>query len=160
MPYRVVATQLAKSGNFDLVMADYLSNQIVVLLGKGDVTFQRPIQFSAPAPIGLAVGDLNGDGNEDLVVVESGGTGAGALAVFLGHGDGRFIFKASYQVGSVAGFVTIADFNGDGKLDVAETDQGNLGFERVDNLGAYRIPSETGNLIPSVNNSYGGWINR
>jgi hypothetical protein len=29
-----------------------------------------------------------------------------------------------------------------------------LRFERVDNLGAYRIPPETGILIPSVNDSY------
>jgi len=31
-----------------------------------------------------------------------------------------------------------------------------LRFERVDNLGAYRIPPETGLLIPSVYNNYGG----
>jgi hypothetical protein len=30
-----------------------------------------------------------------------------------------------------------------------------LRFERVDNLGAYRIPPETGLLIPSVNNNAG-----
>ncbi len=29
-----------------------------------------------------------------------------------------------------------------------------LRFKRVDNLGAYSIPSETGLLIPSVNNTY------
>jgi hypothetical protein len=55
-------------------MADYLSNQIVVLRGNGDGTFKRPLVSSAPAPVGLAVGDLNGDGNEDLLVVESNGT--------------------------------------------------------------------------------------
>jgi hypothetical protein len=106
-------------------MADYLSNQIVVLRGNGDGTFKRPLVSSAPAPVGLAVGDLNGDGNEDLLVVESNGTGAGTLAVFLGQGDGKFNFKVSYRVGSEAGFVTVADFDGDGKLDVAETDAGN-----------------------------------
>jgi len=30
-----------------------------------------------------------------------------------------------------------------------------LCLKHVDNLGAYSIPSETGLLIPSVNNSYG-----
>jgi hypothetical protein len=29
-----------------------------------------------------------------------------------------------------------------------------LCFEHVDNLGAYRIPSETGLLIPSVSDTY------
>src|SRR5579863_4419137 len=61
-PYQVIATQLTNSGNLDLVMADYLSNQIVVLLGKGDGTFQKPMVSTVPAPISLAVGDLNGDG--------------------------------------------------------------------------------------------------
>ncbi len=124
LPYQVAAAHLTNSGNLDLVVADYLSNQMVVLLGKGDGTFQSATKFSVPAPIGLAVGDLNHDGNQDLLVVESGGTGAGALAVFLGRGDGKFSYKASYLLGSEAGFVTVADFDGDGKLDVAETDQG------------------------------------
>jgi hypothetical protein len=146
-PYQVIATQLTNSGNLDLVMADYLSNQIVVLLGKGDGTFQKPMVFSVPAPIGLAVGDLNGDGNGDLVVVESGGTGAGALAVFLGHGDGTFSFNASYQLGSEAGFVTVADFDGDGKLDVAETDAGN-GSEGV--LRVFRGTGKGTLLKPTV----------
>ena len=124
-PYKVVATQLTKSGNIDLVVADYLSNQIVVLLGNGDGTFEKPTVWTVPLPIGLAVGDLNGDGKEDLLVVESAGTGAGTLAVFLGQGDGKFNFEASYPVGSEAGFVAVADFDGDGQLDVAETDAGN-----------------------------------
>jgi hypothetical protein len=124
-PYQVVATHLTKSGNVDLVVADYLSSQIIVLLGNGDGTFQKRMVSNVPLPIGIAVGDLNGDGNEDLLVVESNGTGAGTLAVFLGQGDGKFNFKASYRVGSEAGFVTVADFDGDGRLDVAETDAGN-----------------------------------
>ena len=123
-PHQAVATQLTKSRNLDLIVGNYLSSQIVVLLGKGDGTFQKPITFDVSAPIGFAVGDLNGDGSEDLLIVESNGTGAGTLAVFLGHGNGKFSLKASYPVGSEAGFVTVADFDGDGKLDVAETDGG------------------------------------
>jgi len=146
-PYRVVATQLTKSGNLDLVVANYLSSQIVVLLGKGDGTFQKPMSFTVSTPIGVAVGDLNGDGNEDLVIAESGGTGAGTLAVYVGHGDGKFSFKSSYLVGSQAGFVTVADFDGDGKLDVAETDAGN-GSEGV--LRIFRGTGKGTLLKPTV----------
>src|SRR3981189_2839482 len=71
LPYEVVATQLTTSGNVDLVFADYLSNQVVTLLGNGDGTFQKPIQFPAPSPISLAVGDFDEDGNLDLAVVET-----------------------------------------------------------------------------------------
>jgi len=123
-PYRVVATQLTSSGNLDLVFADYLSSQIVTLLGNGDGTFQKPIQFGAPSPIGLAVGDFNEDGIEDLAVVETGGTGDGAIAIFLGDGKGGFKLSASYRIGVASVNVAVADFNGDGHLDLAVTDQG------------------------------------
>jgi hypothetical protein len=98
-PYRVVATQVTNSGNVDLVLSDYLSNQIVTLLGNGDGTFQQPVKFLAPSPIGLAVGDFDEDGNEDLAVVENGGTGQGRLAIFLGDGKGHFHPFASYGLG-------------------------------------------------------------
>jgi len=123
-PYRVVATQLTVSGNLDLVLADYLSSQIVTLLGNGDGTFQKPIRFRAPSPIGLAAGDFNEDGIEDLAVVETGGTGDGAIALFLGDGKGGFKLSASYRIGVASVNVAVADFNGDGHLDVAITDQG------------------------------------
>ena len=124
-PYLVATAELTASGNVDLVVADYLTSQIFVLLGNGDGTFQKALSFSVPAPIAIAVGDLNGDGKQDLVLVESNGTGPGTLAVFLGQGNGKFVFKASYIVGDEAGYLALADFDGDGKLDVAETDAGN-----------------------------------
>jgi len=124
-PYQVVAAQFTRSGNLDLAVADYLTNQISILLGNGDGTFQRPFKFGVAAPIALAAGDLNGDGYQDLVVVESGGTGAGVLAILLGEGNGHFRLKATYKLGAEAGFVAVADFNNDGRLDVATTDAGN-----------------------------------
>ena len=125
-PYRVVATQLTKSGNVDLVVGDYLSDNLSILLGNGDGTFQKPLTIAVGAPIGVAVGDFNEDGLADLVVVESGGTGDGAIAVFFGDGQGRFKLFASYQAGVGSDEVAIADFNGDGHLDLAVT---NFGFE-------------------------------
>ena len=118
-PYQAAATQLTNSGNLDLVMADYLSDQIVVLLGKGDGTFQKPIKFSIPAPVALAVGDFNGDGKEDLAVVEYGGTGQSTITILLGDGTGKFRQSASYPSGVETTGVAAADFNGDGHQDVA-----------------------------------------
>jgi hypothetical protein len=118
-PYQLVAAHLTDSGNTDLVVADYLTSQIFVLLGKGDGTFQKPTKFSIPAPVALAVGDFNDDGKEDLVVVEYGGTGESAVAILLGDGTGKFRQSGSYPSGVETTGVAVADFIGDGHNDVA-----------------------------------------
>jgi hypothetical protein len=57
-------------------------------------------------------------------VVETNGTGDGAFAIFLGDGKGGFKLSASYPIGVESVKVAVADFNGDGHLDAAVTDQG------------------------------------
>jgi hypothetical protein len=124
LPYRVVAGHFTQSGNLDLAFTDWVVNRVVILLGNGDGTFQPPRTFSAPNPVGIAVGDFNEDGNLDLALVETGGTGDGAIAIFLGDGKGGFKLSASYPTGVASVYVAVADFNGDGHLDVALTNKG------------------------------------
>jgi len=63
---------------------------------------------------------LNADGKLDLVTTSDDGFGGDYVSVLLGHGDGSFAAPISYF--SYFGQVftpTLADFNADGKIDVA-----------------------------------------
>src|SRR5262245_26038755 len=68
---------------------------------------------------GLAVGDFNGDGLTDLVTAGGVSSSPGVVSVLLGNGDGSFRAPVSFQVGSDPHTAAVADFNSDGRLDVA-----------------------------------------
>jgi hypothetical protein len=107
-------------GHLDLVVANYNSGGTVsVLLGNGDGTFQAPQDFPAGLyPVSVAVGDFNGDGIPDLAVANFGA--AHTASILLGNGDGTFQAPQSYPVGDMLiRSIVVADFNGDGHLDVA-----------------------------------------
>ena len=86
------------------------------------ISFNRVLYAAAgDSAYQTATGDLNGDGKLDLVVVNESGTGGsliGTVSIFLGNGDGTFQAHFDYPVGQRAEFLTIADVNGDGRLDI------------------------------------------
>ena len=100
-------------GRPDIVLC---STTLLLLLGNGDGTFQPPATISAAfnsnyGPIFLQAADMNGDGKADLVLVESG------INILIGNGDGTFHSPINYASTGLA--FAIADFNRDGKLDIA-----------------------------------------
>gem|GEM_PF-638120 len=63
-----------------------------------------------------AVGDFNGDSNQDLLVSNQS---SGTVSVRLGAGDGTFGGTTDVTVGSGPKWVAVGDFNNDGKQDFA-----------------------------------------
>jgi hypothetical protein len=111
------------------------SFSLSVELGNGDGTFQTPkltsgLNATALYQNGaqLFTADLNSDGKQDVVVgyqSDPYSSMSGSFDVFLGNGDGTFNFSANYPITTnYLSNATIADVNGDGKLDVVVVDQG------------------------------------
>src|SRR5262249_8558076 len=97
-----------------------------VLLGNGDGSFQQAITYAVgSSPRSVAVGDFNGDGNQDLAVA-NGGTAN--VSVLLGNGDGSFQAAQNFAAGSRPGAVAGGDLHRDGKpaLAVANRGSGNV----------------------------------
>jgi hypothetical protein len=114
-------------GRQDIVVTNgNLSNTISVLLGNGDGTFQPEVSYPCGVnPVNISVGDFNGDGKQDLVVPNDIPSGAGTVTVLLGNGDGTFQSPLGYPAGDNPDFVVVGDFDGDGKQDLAVTNEGN-----------------------------------
>ncbi len=115
--------------------------------------------FANSSVIGLAAGDLNGDGTPDLVAVNtSTATGGSAtLAVILGNPSGSFQPATSYTLpGSFGISAVIDDFNGDGKPDIVVTTKGtssgsttySLSFLAGNGDGTFQAPESFNGYSP------------
>lgn len=114
-PQAVVTADLNADGRLDLAIANGSSNNVSVLLGNADGTFQAAQNSATGAyPKSVAVGDFNGDGKLDLATAN-----AYDVSVLLGSGTGTFAAPTSIGLGSSPSSVAVGDFNGDGKLDLA-----------------------------------------
>jgi hypothetical protein len=118
-PVSIVAADFNGDGNLDLAVANIGSNTVGVYLGNGDGTFQPALDIATPMlPRFLATGDFNGDGRTDFAVSLGNGD-TNNVAIFLGNGDGTFRPAITATAGLSPVGIASADFNGDGKLDLA-----------------------------------------
>lgn len=108
-------------GKLDVAVVDSVLHKVEVFLGNGDGTFTLKTTLTAgdyPGPIASA--DLNGDGRLDLVVGDAVDM---TLTTFLGAGDGTFTLKSVISAAGAGTVnlngVTVGDFDGDHKPDVA-----------------------------------------
>ncbi|HEX8190259.1 MAG TPA: FG-GAP-like repeat-containing protein, partial [Pyrinomonadaceae bacterium] len=89
-----------------------------VMRGDGAGGFTQSVHYISANAGSVAVSDFNGDGKFDLALVTDSEPN-GKVSVVLGDGAGGFGLAKSFAVGFFPGDVTAADFNGDGKPDLA-----------------------------------------
>jgi hypothetical protein len=103
---------------------DLVSSDVAIAFGKGDGTFRPPVYYTVPGnyPYELALASLTANKRLDIVVQEHE-----TATVLLNAGHGRFengIYSGAAG-NSAGGPAAAADFNGDGKPDLAvSTSQG------------------------------------
>ncbi|CAF3875676.1 unnamed protein product, partial [Adineta steineri] len=111
-----------------------------------ELTFERSAQYQIEYdsnPRYSAVGDLNHDGYQDIIVVNSG---ADNLGIFFGNGNGSFITQTTYSLSSGSNPYTAAveDFNKDNHLDIVVANYGSHSIEILfgDGNGYFKDPIE------------------
>ncbi|MCA9010039.1 MAG: VCBS repeat-containing protein [Planctomycetaceae bacterium] len=118
-------------GKPDIATANLYSNDTSVLLnvttpGSDTITFLSPVTFSTGnSPFDLEVADMNGDGKQDIVSISN----TDLVHVLLNTttaGATTPTFAAAQSVVGAATprSVTVADFNGDGRPDIAASGDG------------------------------------
>jgi len=131
-PVSVTLADLNKDGFLDIIVIGTPATNggqqgMEIFLGKGDGTFQSPIegptgfpsvdaetsQLPLNALVHVIARDFNGDGNLDII--------ASTGDILLGKGDGTFTVAPTTLgiVGNAGAGITTADFNHDGKPDLA-----------------------------------------
>lgn len=120
-PFGIVTGDFDNNGDVDIVTSNIGTNNVSSLLGRGDGTFKkaRTYPLLGANSLGLAAFPLvathtDGDGKLDLVV-----GGALSLTVMRGNGDGSFKAVSQIHTGVAVSCVEVADFDHDGRPDLA-----------------------------------------
>jgi hypothetical protein len=114
--------------NLDAVVNDTEGGDATLFLGDGTGHFpnSKPINDRGDSLAGIAVGDFNGNHNQDLAFVSLDfASKIGHIYVKLGNGKGSFQPVKSFSTGGAfPGLILTGDFNNDGKLDLAVVNSG------------------------------------
>ena len=144
----VVSSDFNNDGNKDVVVANFQSSNISVMLGFGNGNFSPAVNYTVGVnPYSVTNGDFNSDGKMDLVTANSG---SADVSILFGNGNGTFGSATSFSAGTNPRSITSADFNGDTKLDLAVV---NVSSNDVSILIGNGLGSFTSTVTYTVGNS-------
>jgi hypothetical protein len=118
-PTDIIAGDVNLDGDLDLAVCNFVSDDVSIFLGNGSGGFSAGTPFpTGNQPTAAALGDYNRDGKPDLAVVRLNGR---TISILNGDGTGSFAAPATLSLTDGFGgrSISAADFNRDGKLDLA-----------------------------------------
>ena len=153
-PMGIIVKDFNKDGKMDLAVANQNSNNVTVLLGDGAGGFAAapgsPFAVGA-TPQFLATGDFNGDTIPDLAVSNAS---SNTVTVLLGNGSGGFTPSAGspFAVGLGPEGIVTADFDSDGKTDIAVADgtDGNVTYLYGNGTGGFSLITHAQGCNPNA----------
>lgn len=167
-PLSITCVDFNNDGNLDLAATDG-AGTICALLGTGTGSFGAPV-INFTANMGSAYhgsivsSDFNMDGNADLATANYA-AGSGYAFVYLGVGTGSFGAAGNFATGSNPWTIIAADFNMDGKPDLATSNSSNHNISILLNTPLHTItvassvtglcPGSSSVLMASGSTTYG-----
>jgi hypothetical protein len=149
-PYSVAVGDLDGDGKLDLAVANYLSNTISILQNTsiaGNITagsFAAKVDFTTGTnPNSVAIGDIDGDGKFDIVVVNLISNTVSVYHNTSNRGNintGSFAAPVDFATGGSPYSVAIGDLDGDGKPDLAVVNQAS------NTVSIFRNTASTGSI--------------
>jgi hypothetical protein len=118
-PYCLAAADVNGDGKPDLIYSCPDNGTLTVLTNNGSGVLGSNAVYSVSGqPYDFVVADVNGDGKPDLI---SAGYNTGYVTVLTNNGNGIFTSSGNFTTsGNIfARWVVVADFNGDGRPDLA-----------------------------------------
>jgi len=142
-PRAIAAGDVDGDGNIDLAVANAVTNDVAILQNLGNGSFaDAPQKLPAGGfgPSGVAVGDWNGDGRQDLAVANNY---SGKVALRVQNADGSFSPAGEVAAGTGPSSIVAADLDGDGDLDLAVTNEFNNNVALLRNEAGKFSPAGT-----------------
>ncbi len=134
-PFDLAVGDLNGDGNLDIATNNIWSRDISVIYGNGQGGFATPINIAASNlnRERMVIADLDGDGYPDILFIEQNQAFQNNVMAIFPRANGTFdgpLQLTTPQMRADLGWLDAADFNGDGRLDVAFATQsgGPAGF--------------------------------
>ena len=142
---RILLDDFNHDHNIDIVLLNYGTKNVGILLGHGDGSFQEQMTFSLDStsnPQSMTVGDFNRDNQLDLAVANAG---TNKIDMLLGDGLGMFIRQRTYdyRLNDTPSVIFADDFNHDQQSEIL------IAYDNRDNIDII-VAYDSGNLTDPI----------